>query len=161
MSKHPPSQHGPAAELATAMSESSRRRFESSGPAIPIIAIVELASGAVNQPGSRPILRQGARGPAVEDLQDRLNELGESLVIDGVFGSRTRTAVIRLQHANRINPDGIVGAMTWNVLDAIPVHVAELAIDEAASLSADSERERERERTTLDGVGEFPMSPRR
>jgi peptidoglycan hydrolase-like protein with peptidoglycan-binding domain len=157
MTKHPPSQQGPAAELAAVMSESSRRRYEqSSGPAIPIIAIVERPSGAINQPGARPILRQGARGPAVEDLQDRLRELGEPLIIDGVFGHRTRTAVIRLQHANGINPDGIVGAMTWSVLDAIPVHIPELAIDDAASLSAESERERER--TTLDGVGDFPGS---
>ena len=152
MNKHPPTQHGPAAELA-GMSESSRRRFESSGPAIPVIA-VELPSGGVQQLGARSILRPGARGPAVEDLQDRLNELGESLRIDGVFGSRTRTAVIRLQHANGINPDGIVGPATWDVLDAVPVYIAELAIDDGYAASTDGEPER----TTLDGVGAFPRS---
>ena len=43
----------------------------------------------------RPTVRNGSTGPAVVDLQARLNWLGESLAIDGVFGPLTRAAVVR------------------------------------------------------------------
>ncbi len=52
------------------------------------------------------------RGTCVERLQLRLNELGESLTVDGVYGYRTRKAVMRFQKSNRLKADGIAGYFT-------------------------------------------------
>ena len=52
------------------------------------------------------------RGACVKRLQLRLNELGESLTVDGVYGYRTRKAVMRFQKCNRLKADGIAGYFT-------------------------------------------------
>ena len=56
-------------------------------------------------------LRQGSKGPNVLRLQDRLG-----LLADGVFGPKTRDAVIAFQKTKQLLPDGVVGAMTWATL---------------------------------------------
>jgi len=59
-------------------------------------------------------LRSGSRGPNVELLQLALSRAGyDPGNIDGVFGPRTRAAVVRFQSANGLTPDGIVGMRTW------------------------------------------------
>ncbi|QLE58091.1 peptidoglycan-binding protein [Nostoc sp. TCL26-01] len=62
-------------------------------------------------------LRLGSRGAAVSRLQQNLRRLryfnGPNT---GYFGSETRQAVIRLQRANGIFADGIVGSQTAQVL---------------------------------------------
>jgi len=52
------------------------------------------------------------------DLQQRLNAKGASpkLAVDGIFGPKTRAAVVQYQKANRLFPDGIVGPKTWKRL---------------------------------------------
>ncbi|MGC1396589.1 MAG: peptidoglycan-binding protein [Coleofasciculaceae cyanobacterium] len=66
---------------------------------------------------SLPILRQGMRGPAIVQLQERLRSLGFfSSSSDGVFGELTQTAVKAVQEKFNLEPDGIVGAATWNIL---------------------------------------------
>ena len=65
----------------------------------------------------RPTLVQGSDGPSVRELQARLDQGGEALAIDGVFGPLTRAAVVRFQRARGLAPDGIVGPMTWGALD--------------------------------------------
>ena len=71
--------------------------------------------------GARPTLRAGARGPAVNDLQIRLNRWlvsqgRQPLVVDSSFGSATRATVIAFQRAARLTPDGVVGPKTWATL---------------------------------------------
>ncbi len=67
----------------------------------------------------RPLLRQGSTGPAVTELEQRLAELGfDPGTIDQTFDTATRTAVVQLQTAAGIGRDGIVGPITWGVLDA-------------------------------------------
>jgi Putative peptidoglycan binding domain/Heterokaryon incompatibility protein Het-C len=79
------------------------------------------APGPAPAPG-RPMLRSGARGPAVADLQRRLNawsqatRSGPQLVVDGAFGWSTDSAVRRFQRARGLAPDGIVGPRTWSSL---------------------------------------------
>ena len=59
------------------------------------------------------------RGESVRELQDILNILGFlDEGSDGVFGDRTRQAVIAFQKANGLTVDGIVGADTWSLLEA-------------------------------------------
>jgi Putative peptidoglycan binding domain/Heterokaryon incompatibility protein Het-C len=64
-------------------------------------------------PSGRPTLRRGSRGPAVRELQQRLNARGAGLVVDGIFGPRTQAAVRTFQRTNRLQVDGVVGARTW------------------------------------------------
>ena len=61
--------------------------------------------------------RKGNRGPIVEFLQNLLIRLGfYSGNIDGTFGPKTKQSVIQMQRNFGLNPDGIVGARTWNAL---------------------------------------------
>lgn len=71
-----------------------------------------------------PVLRRGNSGNAVKTLQRLLRQLeyvnsdGKTYItVDGSFGSNTEAAVKRYQrNRGAKNPDGIVGAWTWNKL---------------------------------------------
>lgn len=66
----------------------------------------------------RPILRAGDRGAFVLDLQYQLDRLRYFVgKLDGVFGSRTREAVLAFQADNGLTVDGVVGSQTWSILD--------------------------------------------
>jgi peptidoglycan hydrolase-like protein with peptidoglycan-binding domain len=75
-----------------------------------------------------PTLAEGSHGTVVEKLQNVLNEgrgdfapsSNPVLVLDGVYGPQTATAVKGAQQAGGIQVDGIVGLQTW----ALPVHAA-------------------------------------
>lgn len=58
-------------------------------------------------------LAYGNTGDGVEALQESLNYCnGENLVVDGIFGSATKAAVVRLQSRSGITVDGIYGPQT-------------------------------------------------
>ena len=62
-------------------------------------------------------LRLGSRGTAVLQLQQALNALGYDCgSVDGIFGSKTKAAVLAFQKANGLAADGIVGPLTWGKL---------------------------------------------
>lgn len=64
-------------------------------------------------------LRRGASGPDVRALQAALKALGfDCGRMDGDFGDRTLEAVKRFQEARHLIPDGIVGVLTREALDA-------------------------------------------
>lgn len=66
-----------------------------------------------------PLLRRGSRNTYVADVQAELNaDLSPSphLVVDGIFGSLTDTAVKRFQRENHLVVDGIVGPNTHAAL---------------------------------------------
>lgn len=65
---------------------------------------------------SMPVLQKGAKGDAVKQLQERLNELGASLEIDGSFGPATLAAVKDFQASRGLDADGSVGPLTWEKL---------------------------------------------
>lgn len=69
-----------------------------------------LASEAVTAPPQT--LSLGDRGREVVALQKKLNEKGEKLKADGVFGLATHAAVIAFQAANKLTADGVVGKKT-------------------------------------------------
>jgi hypothetical protein len=54
----------------------------------------------------------GDRGQQVKRLQEKLNEQGENLVADGIFGISTHAAVVAFQARNGLTPDGVVGPRT-------------------------------------------------
>lgn len=58
----------------------------------------------------------GDRGQQVKKLQEKLNELGETLVADGVFGVGTHGALVAFQAKHGLTPDGIVGRRTREAL---------------------------------------------
>jgi peptidoglycan hydrolase-like protein with peptidoglycan-binding domain len=68
------------------------------------------------------VLRQGEQGIEVRSVQHRLNQLGvldsrgQTLVVDGDFGDRTREAVERFQRSRGIAVDGVVGRDTFREL---------------------------------------------
>lgn len=65
------------------------------------------------------VIRQGARGEAVVELQFLLNFIAAFyndlpfVVEDGVFRDSTRLAVIEFQTRFGLVPDGVVGPLTW------------------------------------------------
>lgn len=64
------------------------------------------------------ILRKGAQGADVKELQLALRKLGYPLNGTGYFGTQTDTAVEEFQRKAGIDPDGDVGTMTARAIDA-------------------------------------------
>ena len=63
------------------------------------------------------ILRQGATGNEVKEVQRRLKLWGYySGSVDGVFGAGTKKAVVAFQKKNGLTADGVVGASTYKAL---------------------------------------------
>jgi Putative peptidoglycan binding domain len=78
------------------------------------------------------LLKPGSKGPAVALLQGALIDLGYKLprstkkkgVPDGIFAGETIAAVLAFQTANKLKADGLAGAQTIAVLDALMVAAA-------------------------------------
>jgi hypothetical protein len=75
-------------------------KFELIGTYIPVVAL------------QRPLLKEGAKGEPVRDLQNLL-----SIKVDGDFGPNTKSSVEKFQESKGLKVDGIVGQKTWDVLD--------------------------------------------
>ncbi len=88
---------------------------------------IRIYVNATNPPNQAPVypgiaISLGASGQDVLDIQEALNTVGMEypsipiLVEDGIFGSKTRQAVVRFQELFGLDADGIVGPATWNAL---------------------------------------------
>ena len=67
-----------------------------------------------------PTLRRGDSGWRVRRLQRLLERQGwRRAVVDGIFGAATEQAVRRFQRRRGLEPDGIVGPLTWRALEAL------------------------------------------
>ena len=63
------------------------------------------------------VLKQGASGSEVKEVQRRLKNWGYYQgAVDGVFGANTKKAVIAFQKKNGLTADGVVGASTYKAL---------------------------------------------
>lgn len=71
--------------------------------------------GTVDKPEAKlPTLSRGSTGVNVEVLQHALGF--ETSEVDGIFGKQTELAVIEFQKRNGLDPDGVVGPLTWEHL---------------------------------------------
>ncbi len=66
------------------------------------------------------VLQLGDEGAGVEEIQDRLYELGyiDKASRTGTFGEKTQSAVVAFQTANKLTVDGLVGMKTKEALYA-------------------------------------------
>lgn len=70
-------------------------------------------------------VRRGDRGDSVYYIQEllgvinRFNSAVPAVEVDGIFGPDTRDAVYAFQSAYGLTVDGIVGALTWEQLNAV------------------------------------------
>jgi len=79
------------------------------------------STGNGSSPGSgRRMISYGSQGKDVVDAQQLLNQHGAAppLVIDGIFGPKTRQATIEFQKTHGLVPDGIIGLLTWGALES-------------------------------------------
>jgi hypothetical protein len=82
--------------------------------------ILQLASSSSEQtctPSTGAVLRTGARGTAVSDLQSRLGAAGFSVgIIDGIYGGQTSSALRNYQQSRGITQTGELGPLTYRSL---------------------------------------------
>ena len=71
------------------------------------VAPSESGPVAVDVPLGARVLQFGSRGEDVEALQRDMNVLNYQLAVDGVFGGRTRDAVMRFEQRRGLKGDGI------------------------------------------------------
>ena len=83
-------------------------------------------------------LQNGSTGPYVVILQTSLNRIAQNYpaipkipAVDGIFGSRTKAAVITFQQIFGLTPDGIVGPATWYQI--VRIYTAVTALSELRS----------------------------
>jgi len=65
-------------------------------------------------------IRKGDTGSDVSLCQKDLTDHGYPCDIDGIFGKNTEAQVKAYQSANGLDPDGIVGPLTWASLEEFP-----------------------------------------
>lgn len=83
-------------------------------------------------------IRMGSKGPEVIKIQSRLKELGfYEGDVSGKFEAETYAAVEKFQKNQKVNADGIVGAITWKLLfgSVLPAPVVTLPIFQKELLS--------------------------
>jgi len=105
-------------ELAPRVTRQGRETVEGPAEAQP--------RGTPENGTTHPQVKLNARGPAVEELQQKLNtvppdQVPTLLEVDGIFGNQTRQAVLEFQRSRTpaIADDGVVGPITWAELDAV------------------------------------------
>ncbi|MDN5769389.1 MAG: peptidoglycan-binding protein [Microlunatus sp.] len=70
--------------------------------------------------GAQTWVRPGDTGPDVTNLQQRLNAIGSPgtpLTENGVYDATMRSTVTRFQSAHGLDPDGVVGPLTYEAMD--------------------------------------------
>lgn len=77
------------------------------------------------EPMEHPTLRKGDSGPDVVYLQTLLCDVGETLTVDGKFGTKTENAVKAFQRLYGLTVDGVVGPKTWAALEKATGHEEE------------------------------------
>ncbi|MBF4462822.1 MULTISPECIES: peptidoglycan-binding protein [unclassified Rathayibacter] len=82
-----------------------------------LLAVGFVAGGTASaQAADWPVLSSGATGDDVTTAQYLLRGSGQTLDVDGAFGSGTSAAVTAFQSANGLEADGVIGEATWSAM---------------------------------------------
>ena len=70
--------------------------------------------------GSSDLLKEGQKGSKITELQEKLKSIGyDPQGIDGIFGPKTKAALVAFQTAMGIDTDAIVGPITAGALKEV------------------------------------------
>ena len=82
-----------------------------------LLLCVSMTAAGLAVDASAVVLKQGSTGSKVKEVQTRLKNWGYYKGnVDGIFGSKTRAAVVWFQRNNGLTQDGIVGSATFRAL---------------------------------------------
>jgi len=129
---------GPAPGTTTAGLGGQMMNYAPGGaPPQPITGAAAAAEGMASGGGGEglPTIRRGAGSrdnpdPNVRALQEFLNQNGQNVAVDGIFGGMTERAVRAYQEANGLGVDGVVGPQTWG-------HIAGTSVASSPTGAAD------------------------
>ncbi|MEM7065882.1 MAG: peptidoglycan-binding protein [Cyanobacteria bacterium P01_B01_bin.77] len=76
--------------------------------------VIDLQEGYADT--SIPVLERGARGDVVSRVQQKLNEAGITVKVDGIFGKATQQAVEEFQKSKNLPQNGVVDSETSKAL---------------------------------------------
>jgi lysozyme len=82
------------------------------------------------------VLRRGASGERVKQLQAALGRAGYKVAVDGIFGAGTERAVRAAQAAHGLSVDGIAGPLTFKALAPPAAAASASASDGGQGLSS-------------------------
>lgn len=86
-------------------------------------------------------LKFGMQGQDIAALQSKLGTLGYSIdTIDGAFGNNTLQAVIAFQKDNGMEPDGVVGARTYQLINDLKSRSVTYTVQSGDSLYSIAQR---------------------
>lgn len=86
------------------------------------------------------VLRRGMRGNDVVTLQSLLVDLGQDLIVDGIFGPETEALVKGIQKAMGLKVDGIVGRETSALLNQLKQSVVTYTVQSGDNLTRLAQR---------------------
>lgn len=92
--------------------------FRANGYHTKMAAAFHRWSGRQASTGAQGMLRMGAQGAKVRELQTLLVRAGYPVTVDGDYGPATRDAVKAFQKAQRLARDGVAGPETFRKLEA-------------------------------------------
>ncbi len=83
-----------------------------------MLTISTISFAAYTSPYAEPtyLVKYGSRGTGVKWVQDLLKKNGYTIDVDGIFGTKTKNAIIHFQKYNNLAQDGIVGPATRTAL---------------------------------------------
>lgn len=93
------------------------------GRNIEIVSNAPLLDPQSSYPGTA--LRFGSRGRSVALIQRAINRISQNfpaipkLTVDGIYGAGTQSAVTTFQQIFGLDPDGVVGRVTWSTIERV------------------------------------------
>lgn len=93
------------------------KRWKLAGMAMALFLAGMLLTAGISRQAVPALAQLGSSGEQVTKIQQRLAEFGYDVgEVDGVFGSKTKNAVIKFQKDNGLTADGVVGSQTLEAL---------------------------------------------